>query len=143
GLHVTVHAGEAAGPASIREALSVLGAERIGHGVRVAGDAPLEGMLRDRAIALEMCPRSNVQTRAVPRIADHPITQLLTRGLRVTVSTDGRTVSNTTVTSEFDLLHLELGWGLDEFRACQQHAAAAAFASDHVRADLMSQIGGS
>ncbi|MEV7804712.1 adenosine deaminase [Microbispora sp. NPDC088329] len=128
GLPCTVHAGEAAGPESVWEAIDVLGARRIGHGVRSASDRALLHRLRRERIALEMCPTSNVQTAAVPRLADHPAHALLMAGLSVTISTDTRTTSGTTLRREFGALREEFGWTAREETACQAHAAGAAFA---------------
>lgn len=140
GLHRTVHAGENGGPERVREALDVLGAERIGHGVRVLGDAGLLDRLQAESISLDMCPRSNVLTRAVPDLASHPIDRLRRRGLRVTVSTDGRTLCGTTLTGEFERLAGQFGWGLREFGECQRNAARAAFVSEDVRARLLDRL---
>ncbi len=140
GLRRTVHAGEAAGADSVREALELLGAERIGHGVRIEESADVEEVARDAAIALEMCPLSNVQTRAATSLGNHPIDRLLRKGLRVTVSTDARTVSGTTVSAEFDRLATTFGWGAAEFWRCQQHAAEAAFVSPQMREALSAKI---
>ena len=127
GVPVTVHAGEAAGPDSVWEALDVLGARRIGHGVRCVGDAALVERLRRDRITLETCPRCNVLTRAVPGMAQHPVDRLLRAGLRVTVSTDTRTTADTTLDEEFAALRTTFGWTEVEERRSQQHAAEAAF----------------
>lgn len=128
GLPVTVHAGEAAGPASVWEALDVLGARRIGHGVRcVREEALVQRLLRDR-VPLEMCPRCNVLTGAVSTLADHPADRLLARGLAVTVSTDARTTADTTLDHEFTALTDEFGWTEQHARRVQDNARAAAFA---------------
>ncbi len=110
GLRLTVHAGENAGAQSMREALDLLGAERIGHGVRIEEDPALVDRVAAESIALDMCPRSNVQTCAVASMVRHPIDRLLRRGLRVTVSTDGRTTSDTSVTAELERLRDQFGW---------------------------------
>ncbi|MGZ4826141.1 MAG: adenosine deaminase [Terriglobales bacterium] len=140
GLHRTAHAGEAAGPGSVREALDLLGAERIGHGARVAESAPLAQEMAERQIALDMCPTSNVQTRCVPSLRAHPITRLLAQGVRVTVSTDARTTSNTSVSAEFEVLSRELGWNQAEFLACQKNAVNAAFISHAERRTLARKL---
>ncbi len=140
GLRRTIHAGEAAGPHSVQEALSVLGAERIGHGVR-AGHSPIVlDEVKARGAALEMCPTSNVQTRAVGSLQSHPIAAYLKDGVKVTVSTDGRTPSETTVTNEFERLAETAGWGLAEFWQCQRNAAEAAFVSDSYRERLLARL---
>lgn len=141
GLHVTVHAGENGGAGNVRDALDLLGAERIGHGVRSDEDPTLVDRMVAEGVALEMCPRSNVQTRAVASMASHPIHRMFGRGARVTVSTDGRTTSDTTVSEEFGRLQRQFGWGLDEFAACQRHAAMAAFAPAAVREELLARLG--
>ncbi|MEV0618243.1 adenosine deaminase [Nonomuraea sp. NPDC050404] len=128
GLPCTVHAGEAAGPESVWEAIEVLGARRIGHGVRCAGDEALLARLRRDRIALEMCPVSNVQTGAVAGLRAHPASRLLDEGLAVTISTDARTTSGTTLTREFGELREVAGWTAEQEERVQAHAAGAAFA---------------
>jgi adenosine deaminase len=136
----TVHAGEAAGPESAVEALDLLAAQRIGHGVRVEADPELVKRIQRESIPLEMCPLSNVKTRSVASLKLHPLDRLLRKGLRVTVSTDGRTVCETTVTSEFERLAQHWGWGLQEFWQCQKNAAEAAFVTPEVRRELLAQV---
>jgi adenosine deaminase len=140
GLHRTVHAGEAAGATSVREALDLLHAERLGHGVRVEEPPQLLDELRERATPLEMCPKSNRQTGAVPSVATHPAPRLLGQGLQVTISTDARTTSDTSVTQEFEELERAHGWGAAEFWACQRNAAQAAFVREPVRAELLAEL---
>ncbi|MET9293353.1 adenosine deaminase [Streptomyces sp. NPDC003077] len=130
GLPCTVHAGEAAGPTSMWEAIDVLGARRIGHGVRCVGDGALLERLRRDGIALEMCPTSNVQTGAVPSLLAHPATRLLSAGLPVTVSTDTRTTSATSLDREFGRLRAAARWTTQQEELAQAHAAAAAFNID-------------
>jgi adenosine deaminase len=129
GVPVTVHAGEAAGPASVWEALDVLGARRVGHGVRCVTDPALVARLRTDRIALETCPRSNVLTRAVKDLRAHPVDRLLRAGLRVTVSTDGRTTADTTLEREFADLRRTFGWTATQEERCRVNAAEAAFAA--------------
>jgi adenosine deaminase len=140
GLPITVHAGEAASAWSIREALDVLGAERIGHGVRCVDDPSLVERLARDAVVLEMCPRSNVQTRAVPGLAEHPADRLLRDGLQITVNTDTRTTSATSLTREFRLLGRQFGWGWEEFLACQMNSLAGAFVSREGRQKLAARL---
>ncbi|MFI7125751.1 adenosine deaminase [Nonomuraea sp. NPDC050153] len=121
GLPCTVHAGEAAGPESMWEAIDVLGARRIGHGVRCTGDSALLERLRRDRIALEMCPISNVMTGAVPSMSEHPAIPLLEDGLAVTISTDARTTAGTTLEREF------AGWTAEQEKLAQANAAEAAF----------------
>ncbi|MFF0729276.1 adenosine deaminase [Streptomyces sp. NPDC004134] len=127
GLPCTVHAGEAAGPESMWEAIDVLGARRVGHGVRCTSDSALLDRLRTDRIALEMCPLSNVGTGAVSSLAEHPATVLLTDGLPVTISTDIRTTAATTLQREFDALRDTHGWTGRHEALAQENAARAAF----------------
>ena len=122
----TLHAGEADGPESIRAALR-MGASRIGHGVRAGEDPELLEELKEKQIPLEMCPSSNVQTKAVPSLSEHPVLSYLRRGLLVTVNTDNMTVSDTTIEREFRLLKEELGMTPEERRQLLLNAADAAF----------------
>jgi adenosine deaminase len=133
GVPVTVHAGEAAGPASVWEALDVLGARRVGHGVRCVTDPALVARLRTDRIPLETCPRCNVLTRAVKDLTAHPVDRLLRAGLRVTVSTDARTTADTTLEQEFTDLRRIFGWTAKQEELCRVNAAEAAFAArDHL-----------
>ncbi|WP_055716484.1 adenosine deaminase [Streptomyces torulosus] len=129
----TIHAGEAHGLPSIHQALQVCGAQRIGHGVRITEDivdgklGRLASWVRDRRVALEMCPTSNLQTGAATSIAEHPITALKDLGFRVTLNTDNRLVSGTTMTREMGLLVEEAGWTLDDLRTVTVNALKSAF----------------
>ena len=99
-INSTVHAGEAFGPASIGQALHYCGAHRIGHGTRLREDRDLMRYVNDHRIPLEVCLSSNVQTRAVKSIKEHPFGFYFSNGLRVTLNTDSRLISNTTVSNE-------------------------------------------
>ncbi|MGW3464956.1 adenosine deaminase family protein, partial [Streptomyces olivaceoviridis] len=132
----TIHAGEAHGLPSIHQALQVCGAQRIGHGVRITEDIPdlaagklgrLASWVRDRRIALEMCPTSNLQTGCATSIAEHPITALKDLGFRVTLNTDNRLVSGTTMTREMSLLVEEAGWTVEDLRTVTVNALKSAF----------------
>ncbi|WP_329585445.1 adenosine deaminase [Streptomyces sp. NBC_01362] len=129
GMLCTVHAGEAAGPESMWEAIDILGARRIGHGVRCTSDTALLNRLRTDKIALEMCPTSNVQTGAVPSLTDHPAIPLLAAGLLVTISTDTRTTSDTTLQREFDALRHTNGWTSEHEPLTQENATGASFSA--------------
>ncbi len=111
-INVTIHAGEAFGPASIHQAVHYCGAHRIGHGTRLIEDPDLMAWVNDHRIAVEVCLASNLQTRAVPDLRSHPIGRYLQEGLRITLNTDNRLVSGTTVTHEFALAVEH--FGLDE-----------------------------
>jgi adenosine deaminase len=102
-VNCTVHAGEAFGPASIKQALHYCGAHRIGHGTRLREDPDLMRYVNDHRIPLEVCLSSNVQTRAVKSLAKHPFGYYFKQGLRVTLNTDSRLISGTTVSKEIAL----------------------------------------
>ncbi|MFI8304596.1 adenosine deaminase [Streptomyces sp. NPDC085927] len=129
----TIHAGEAHGLPSIHQAVQLCGAQRIGHGVRITEDivdgklGRLADWVRDRRIALEMCPTSNLQTGASGSIATHPITALKDLGFRVTLNTDNRLVSGTTMTREMALLVEQAGWTVEDLRTVTVNAVKSAF----------------
>ena len=127
GLHVTVHAGEAAGPESIREALTLCHAERIGHGTRLHEDPALEDYVRDRRVPLEVNLTSNLQTRVVARAADHPVRRYLDRGIAVTLCTDSWLMCGVSLTDEYDLARRELGLTREEVDRMLLQGFAAAF----------------
>ncbi|GLY92241.1 adenosine deaminase [Actinoallomurus iriomotensis] len=133
GLGVTVHAGEAGGPESVREALDRTGTRRIGHGVRSAEDPALLDRLRNEGVHLEVCPASNVQTAVVPAPEAHPVDRLRRAGVRLGISTDTRGVTNVRLTQEYERLRDLFGWTPADFHAVNRDALAAAFAADPVR----------
>lgn len=126
GLPMTIHAGEAAGPDSIKIALSY-GAERIGHGVSAVRDAELMRELADKNIALEVCVSSNYHTKVVPSIAAHPIRELFDAGVRVTVNSDNRTASGTNLAKEIEILKDTFGFTDAEIRKMESYAYDARF----------------
>jgi len=138
GVHLTLHAGEGAGLESIREALHPCGAERLGHGVRIADDivqgpdgsvhlGPLAAWVRDRQVPLELCPSSNVHTGAVVRHEAHPVARLAELGFAVTISTDNRLMSGVSLTDELWGLVERFGWGWPELVKVTETALDAAF----------------
>ena len=135
GLPCTAHAGEAAGPASVREVLDRLRPRRIGHGVRASEDAGTVARLRDEGIHLEVCPSSNVQIGLYPSVAEHPVTALRAAGVSVGVNTDSRAVSGLTLSLEYERL-VACGWTAADLLACNRAALAAAFAPPEVRRRL-------
>ncbi|MFJ4005801.1 adenosine deaminase [Streptomyces sp. NPDC090023] len=142
----TIHAGEAYGLPSIHQAVQVCGAQRLGHGVRITEDivdgklGRLAGWVRDRRIALEMCPTSNLQTGCAASIAEHPITALKDLGFRVTLNTDNRLVSGTTMTREMALLVEEAGWTVEDLRTVTVNAVKSAFIPFDERKALLDDV---
>lgn len=136
GLHVTVHAGEAGGAENVWHAIDELGAERIGHGVQgIRDDALVKRLAADRVV-LEMCPTSNLQTKAVDRIEHHPIEQFRLRSVPVSLSTDARTVSGVTMQSEYQRLVDAFGWTPGIWNESQRSALRAAFVGTQARREL-------
>lgn len=150
-FHLTIHAGEAFGPSSIWEAVQWCGAERLGHGLRIIDDVgvaddgsaklgDLAAYVRDRRIPLEMCPLSNVHTGAVPSIVEHPIATLRRLRFRVTVNTDNRLLSTTSLTREFTELVDAFGYGLDDLQWFTVNAVKSAFLPHDERLALISDV---
>ena len=140
GLRLTTHAGEFGGPESVRDAVRVLGVERIGHGVRAIEDPDLVHELADRGTVLEVCPGSNVVLGLYPNIAAHPIARLRDAGVQVTVSTDDPPFFHTTMRREYEMLHQAFGWGADDFTALNTTALNAAFCDDTTRARVKKRL---
>lgn len=128
-MATTIHAGEAYGPESIHQALHYCRANRIGHGTRLFEDPDLMAYVRDFHIPIEICLTSNVQTRAVPDFASHPVRQYFDDGLVVTLNTDNRLISATTVTDEFWRAHQHLGFDWDELVRMARMGFESAFLS--------------
>jgi len=127
GLHVTVHAGEAGGASNVREAIEVLGAQRIGHGMRTIENSQVVRLVREHGVTLEICPTSNLQTGAVRRFGQHPLVDLLALGLRVTINTDDPSVSDTTLTDEYVAVMLAMGMTLEQIKRTIVTAAEGSF----------------
>jgi adenosine deaminase len=108
-INCTIHAGEAYGPASIAQAIHACGAHRIGHGCRLIESGDLLQYVNDHRIPLECCPSSNVQTGAVRNLASHPMKLYFDLGVRVTVNTDNRLITDTSVSKELWLVHSQMG----------------------------------
>ena len=163
--HFTIHAGEAFGLPSIWEAIQWCGADRLGHGVRIVDDILVGGVpyaddvgaaamaspddvelgqlaayVRDRRIPLEMCPSSNVQTGAAESVAMHPISLLKRLRFRVTVNTDNRLMSGTSMTREMSLLVDEAGWSLEDLRWATINAMKSSFLPFDERLAIIDEV---
>ncbi len=125
GLHLTCHAGEAGEPSNVEDALR-LGVERIAHGVIGARDPRIVERVRSEGVVLDVCPTANVKCKAVGSLAKHPLPALVRAGVRCTISTDSRTVANTSLSREFELM---AGVGMTdvELRRCNETAYEAKF----------------
>ena len=136
GLHLVHHAGETAGPASIREAIGAGRAERIGHGIRALDDPGLVAELRDRGIALEVCPSSNVALGLVRSLAEHPLPALRDAGLVVALSTDVPAESGWSLPAEYAAVREVHGWDDEELAGLARASVDASFAPEPVRRRL-------
>jgi adenosine deaminase len=150
-FHITIHAGEAFGLPSIWEAVQICGAERLGHGVRIVDDIStdpdgqirlgrLAAFVRDRRVALELCPTSNVHTGAVRSIAEHPVGLLKRLRFRVTVNTDNRLMSDVTLSRELAGLVDTFGYGWDDLEWMTVNAMKSAFAPFDQRLRIINEI---
>jgi adenosine deaminase len=126
-LACTCHAGEGADAPSVREAVHVCGASRIGHATRLFQDESLTQYVNDRRITLEICLTSNVQTHAVDSYEDHPVRGYFNRGMNVVLNTDNRLMSGTTLTDEYDRAATHLGFTLDELARLALNGFESAF----------------
>ncbi|HEX6547925.1 MAG TPA: adenosine deaminase [Candidatus Dormibacteraeota bacterium] len=126
GLHLTCHAGEAGEPASVEAALD-LGIERIAHGAIGARVPAIVERIRAEGVVLDLCPTANWKCKATPTLAAHPLPGLVRAGVRCTISTDSRTVAETTLSREFELAASVMGMTVAELDACNRTAYAARF----------------
>jgi len=139
GLHLTVHAGEWGGAQNVREAIETLGAERIGHGVRMLEDKYTLALARENNIVFEVCPTSNYQSGVIATDRVHPLIQMIEAGLNVTLNTDDPSVSQIILSHEYALAH-QLGLSEEQVKDCVVNAAQAAFVTPKERENLLRRI---
>jgi adenosine deaminase len=139
GLHLIAHAGEAAGPESVRQAVLELGVERVGHAVHAVEDEATMDLLLERGIGIESCPTSNVQTSTVASYRDHPLPIFLRRGLLVTLNTDDPGISGIDLEHEYRVAREEMGLTEAELRRLQENAVKVAFLTPEERAALLAR----
>ncbi len=140
GFGTTVHAGEAAGPESVRGAVRSLEPDRIGHGTRAAEDSALVDLLARTKIPLEMCPLSNVMTGVVPSLSDHPIGRFRERGVRVTVNTDDPAMFGNSLAGELLALHRELGFTRDDIRTLILESLRSSWLDDAAKKKMIEEF---
>jgi len=148
--HFTIHAGEAYGLPSIWEAIQICGAERLGHGVRIIDDidfsgdkpklGPLASYVRDRRIPLELCPTSNLQTGAAKTYSEHPIGMLAKLRFRVTLNTDNRLMSRTSMSNEMSECVKSFGWKFADLQRVTVNALKSSFIPFEERLEIIEKV---
>ncbi|MFB0515027.1 MAG: adenosine deaminase [Candidatus Neomarinimicrobiota bacterium] len=139
-INTTLHAGEAFGPESIHQAIHYCGAHRIGHGTRLLEDQDLMHYVNDHRIALEVCLTSNVHTKTVRSLKEHPFKYYYDQGIRVTLNTDNRLVSNTTLSREYLKAKETFGLTLTDFRDIIINGFKASFLSHQERREIIKRV---
>ncbi|OLY92020.1 adenosine deaminase [Cnuella takakiae] len=140
GIPCTAHAGEARGADSVWETLNHFHPSRIGHGVRSVEDPALLQHLKAHNIHLEVCPTSNVQTNVVDRIENHPADRLYKAGVSMSINTDARTISDTTLEKEYQIMQQQFGWEKAHFLKCNLEAIEHSFAPEAVKATVKKKL---
>ncbi len=140
GLHITIHAGEWGPATNVSEAIEELGAERIGHGVRVLEDDYVTSLARERGTAFEVCVTSNYQSGVVPGLESHPLARMLDKGLNVTINTDDPSVSRITLSNEYHIVCDDLGIPLAKLKQRILAAGEAAFLPEAERGKLVDAL---
>ena len=139
GMPFTLHAGECGNVQNILDSVEA-GAGRIGHGIAMKGHADVQKELQKKGIGIEMCPISNLQTKAVGSTKDYPMREFLNARLKVTVNTDNRTVSNTTLTKELEFIQKNYGITDEEIHLMMRNAVDVAFADDAVKERMLKYV---
>lgn len=139
-INCTAHAGESFGPDSVHQAIHKCGAHRIGHGTRLVESGDLLNYVNDHRIPIEVCPSSNLQTKAATSWETHPVDFFVDYGLRVTINTDNRLITDTTVTKELHLCHQHYGWTLDTIKEVIIAGFKSAFMPHREKSDLLAEI---
>ncbi|WP_321330173.1 adenosine deaminase [uncultured Ilyobacter sp.] len=137
GYRITIHAGETGIGENVRDAVELLGAERIGHGVFIKDCPEAYEIVKKQGVTLEMCPTSNIQTRAVNKISEHPVYRFQNNGIMVTLNTDNRTVSNTSLEKEISLVSREFHMTYEGYKEIYYNSVRASFASETLKENLM------
>lgn len=140
GLHRVAHAGESSGPDGVRDAIDLLGAERVDHGIRAVEDPSLVAELATRAVPLDVCPTSNVALGVVASMEEHPIEKLRASGVRVSVNTDDPLVLGTTVAFEYEACARTFGWGREVLGELARTSIESSFAIPERRSDMLAAL---
>ena len=139
GMPFTLHAGECGNAQNIVDSVHA-GAGRIGHGIAMRGKKEVKSLVRDAHVGVEMCPISNLQTKAVPGTAEYPLREFLDAGILVTINTDNRTVSDTSLTKELEFIQKTYGITDLEIKSMMKNAAQTAFVDEDTRQRLFEKL---
>ncbi|MGL5085486.1 MAG: adenosine deaminase, partial [Clostridium sp.] len=131
GYRITIHAGETGFGSNVLDAINLLGAERIGHGVFIYNHEEAYKLVKEKGIMLEMCPKSNIDTKAVKDYKDHPIYKYYKDNIKVSISTDNRTVSNVTLTTETSNIMKSFNLDINEYKVIYINSVETAFCDDY------------
>ncbi|KOC90848.1 adenosine deaminase [Winslowiella iniecta] len=140
GLRITVHAGEAAGPESIWQAIRELGAERIGHGVKAVDDPALMDFLAEHQIGIESCLTSNIQTSTVAQLSQHPLATFLNHGVLATINTDDPAVQGIELAHEYQVAAPAAGLSAQQIRTAQENGLKIAFLSEAEKEKIRAKV---
>ena len=139
-LNITAHAGEAKGSESIWETINELHAKRIGHGVRCLEDKKLVQFLSENNYHLEICLTSNIKTNTFNSFIDHPINKIYDSSISLSLNTDGRAISNTSLSKEYAIAHNELNWSMEKIIQSNLNAVEHSFTSNEIKEKLRKQL---
>lgn len=140
GFKVTIHAGETGYSSNVLDAIQLLKADRIGHGVAIRHDVEARTLVQKEKVNIEACPTSNVQTKAVETLEDHPIVEFIKEGISISVNTDNRTVSNTTMTKEIEKIFNLFNLDSSDYLKIYKESVDKSFASKSVKDYLYKMI---
>lgn len=140
GLHITIHAGEWSGADNVRQAIELLNAERIGHGIRIMEDPDVVALARDRGATFEVCITSNFQSGVVNTLETHPLPKMLKSGLKATINTDDPSISRITLSQEYEIARTRLGLDAETIQASMISAAESSFLPQDQRQQLIQSL---
>ncbi|MCT4594424.1 MAG: adenosine deaminase [Anaeromicrobium sp.] len=140
GYRVTIHAGETGIGKNVLDAIKILKAERIGHGIYAKDSKEAYEILKNSHVIIEMCPTSNVQTKGVASYESHPLKEFFQDGIKVTLNTDNMTVSNTTLTNEHELMKKAQNINIQDYKKMYLHGVDGSFASEKIKEELRKHI---
>lgn len=130
GYKITIHAGETGFESNIVEAIEILGSDRIGHGIAMMNNSEVMNLVKEKNIFVECCPTSNIQTKAITDIKLHPINDYMTYGIKTSINTDNRTVSDTNMSNEFKVISDNFDWNNERFKQLYEYSIEATFADE-------------